>query len=71
MLKEGQGRDSGDLHDGQRITLGRTVLSRLTFLAELLERVQSAGDVRAFADRTERSAEGIKAVPDRIVSDDI
>jgi len=43
----------------------------LTIVAKLLERVRSAGYVRAFANRIERSAEGIKAFPSRIFFNDL
>jgi hypothetical protein len=41
-----------------------------TFLPKLLQRVWIAGDARAIANRTERVAEYIKALPNGIVLDD-
>jgi hypothetical protein len=42
-----------------------------TFEVELTERVESARNSPVCADRIEQSAEGIKAVPDGIIFDDL
>lgn len=70
MLREDQGRDSGHLYAGQK-SIRHRGYADLTFEVELTERVESRRNSPVCADSVERSMDGIKAVPDGIILDDL